>query len=104
MDFVEFEASEKISQPLLFSDDEDEITNAEIEDFIADEDQQEDDVTFNRQLGPENIEDYYKFPNQTRNPKEAVYENDSQYFGDEDTQPKLYDPENREFVGFDKCK
>ena len=40
MDFVEFEASEKISQPLLFSDDEDEITNDEMEDFIADEDQQ----------------------------------------------------------------
>ena len=104
MDFVECEASEKISQPLLFSDDEDEITNDEMEDFIADEDQQEDDVTFNRQLGPENIEDYYKVPNQTRNPKEAAYENDSQYFGDEDAQPKLYDPENREFVGFDKSK
>ena len=27
MDFVEFEVSEKISQSLLFSDDEDEITN-----------------------------------------------------------------------------
>ena len=33
-----------------------------------------------------------------------MYENDSQYFGDEGTQPELYDPENREFVGFDKFK
>ena len=43
------------------------------------------DVSFCRQLDPENVEHYYKFPNQTRNPKEAVCEDGELFFGTEDT-------------------
>ena len=31
-----------------------------------------------------------------------MYEDDKSYYGGEDTQPELYDPENRDFVNFDK--
>ena len=42
------------------------------------------DVSFYRQLDPENIDHYNKFPNQNRNPGDAGYENSEMYFGDED--------------------
>ena len=52
-------------------------------------------ISFIDNLDPENVEYYHKFPNQTRNPKEAVYEDDVLYFGTEDMQPELHDPEDR---------
>ena len=55
----------------------------------------EEGVRFYRQLDPENIEHYHKFSNQTSSPKEAVYEDNELYLGEEDTQPELY----RNFVG-----
>ena len=89
------------NQLLVFSDHEDEITNDEI-DFVDDSEQQREGVRFYRKLDPENVEHYYKFPNQTRNPKEAVYKYDELFFGTEGMQPELHDPENRYFVSFDK--
>ena len=70
------------NQLLVFSDHEDEITNDEIEDFVDDSEQQREGVRFYRKLDAENVEHYYKFPNQTRNPKEAVYEYDELFFWD----------------------
>ena len=84
MKCINLEASEGNNQLLVSFDDEDEITNDEMEDFIDDGDQQQDDVSFYRQLDPENIE-HYKFPNQTTNPKEAIYEDDEPYCGSEET-------------------
>ena len=69
-----------------------------MENFVDDTDQQSEGVNFYRRLEPE------KFPNQTRNPEEAVYEDDDSFFGIEDTQPELYNPMNREFVTFDKFR
>ena len=79
MDFIDFETSEDITgdKPLVFSDKEDEINNDH--DFIDDTDQQREGVSFYRRLKPE------KFPNQTRNPEEAVYEDTEPFFGVEDT-------------------
>ena len=71
-----------------------------MEDFIDDTDQQREGVSFYRQLDPENNEHYHRFPNQTRNTKEAVYEDDELYFGEDDTQPELCDPEDRNFDSF----
>ena len=102
MDFIEFEASEENNQPLVFSDDEDENILDKIDNFIDDTDQQGEGVSFYRQIDPENIEDYPKFLNSTKNPKEAVYEDKEPYFGEDNTQPELYDPEDRNFVDFDK--
>ena len=39
-----------------------------MEDFIDDIDQRRQDVIFYRQFDPDNLEHYYKFPNQTRDP------------------------------------
>ena len=52
----------------MFSDDEDQITNDEMEDFIDDVNEQEDGISFHRQLDPENVEHYHKFSSQTKNP------------------------------------
>ena len=42
------------------------------------------------------------FPNETIHPRIATYKNDELYFGEEDQQPELYMPENRDRVEFDK--
>ena len=73
-----------------------------MDNFIDDNDQQEKDVSFYRQLDPENFEDYPKFPNSTKNPKVAVYEDEEPSFGEENTQPKLHDPDDRNFVDLDE--
>ena len=73
-----------------------------MDNFIDDTDQQWEGVSFYRQLDPENIEGYPKFLNSTKNAEEGVYEDEEPYFGEEDTQPKLYDSEDRNFVDFDK--
>ena len=81
MDFIEFKASEENNQPLDFSDNEDENIPEKMDNFIDDTDQQGEGVSFYRQLDPENFEDYPKFPNSTKNPKVAVYEDEKPYFG-----------------------
>lgn len=102
MEFIDHEATEDHteSNPVVFSDDEEEITNDEMEDYINDTNQPREDVRFYRQLDPDNLEHYPKFPNQTRDPILTVYEEDEPCFGKEDTQPKLYVPENRGDVEF----
>ena len=100
MDFIDFEASEDITdnEHVVLSDEEDEINNDQMGDFIDDTDQQREGVNFYKRLKPK------KFPNQIRNPENAVYEDDDPFFGIEDTQPELYNPMDREFVTFDKFK
>ena len=98
MDYIAFEANEE-NPPLIFCGVEDEIINNEMEDFIDDTDQQREDINLYRQLDPENIKHYPQFFNQTRNPKEVIYEDDQPYFRKEDTQPELYEPK---FSGFEK--
>ena len=47
--------------------------------------------TFYRQLDPLNVNDYPKFPGQTRNPLDAVFEEgDTLLYGNEDLQPELH--------------
>ena len=48
MDFIDFEASEDITdnEPLVFSDDDDKINNHKIEDFVDDTDQQREGISF----------------------------------------------------------
>lgn len=49
--------------------------------------QSEENGSFYRQLDPENLEHCYKFLNQTRDPREAIHEDNEPYFRDDDTQP-----------------
>ena len=102
MDFIQFEAIDESQQngTLNFSDD-DEKTEQD-ENFIDHSEQPMEDVSFYRKLDPENIDHYNKFPNQTRDPRVALYEDYEMFFGTEDTQPELCAPENRECVEFDK--
>ena len=81
----------------MFSDDDDEINN-----FIDDSGQPREDVSFYRKFEPNNLNHYYKFPNQTIDPRTATYKIDELYFGEEDQQPELYGPENRDSIEFDK--
>ena len=103
MDFIQSEAIDESQQnePQNFSDD-DEKTNDEMDDFIDDSKQPMEVVSFYRKLDPGNIDNYIKFPNQTRGPRVAVYEVDEMFFGTKDTQPELLAPKNRENVEFDK--
>ena len=103
MDFIQSEAIDESQQnePQNFSDD-DEKTNDEMDDFIDDSKQPMEVESFYRKLDPGNIDNYIKFPNQTRGPRVAVYEVDEMFFGTKDTQPELLAPKNRENVEFDK--
>ena len=103
MEFISADAEE--DGPLVFSDDEeDEKITDELDDFIDDSTQSQEDVRSYRQRDPNNIENYPKFHGQTRNPIEAVYEDDEPFYGHEDRQPELYAPEDRKHVSFDKFK
>ena len=80
MDFTVKEAME--DGPLVFSDDEEEEkTSGELDDFIDNGPQPEEDVSFYRQLDPENINDYSRINGQTRNPVETIYEDDTPFYG-----------------------
>lgn len=101
MDFIHFEATNESQQNKLLEFSDDEKTSGEA-DFIDDSEQPMEDVSFYRKLDPENIDHYNKFPNQTLDPRDAVYEDNEMFFGTEDTQPELYDPQDRETVESDK--
>ena len=70
--------------------------------LVHDYEQPMEGVNFYRKLDPENVNHYNKFPNQTRDPRAAAYEDDEMFFGTGNTQLELYNPENREKVEFDK--
>ena len=101
MDFIQFEAIDESQQNEIIDFSDDEKTDQD-ENFINDSEQPMEDVSFYRKLDPENIDHYNKFPNQTRGPRAAVYEDDEIFFRTEDTQPELFSAENRECVEFDK--
>ena len=100
MNFIQLQVTNESQQnePLNFSDDE--KSNDE-DDFIDNSKQPMEDIIFYKKLDPENIEHYNKFPNQSRDPWVAVYEDEEMFFGTEDI-PELYTPENRKSIEFDK--
>ena len=54
-------------------------------DFIDDSVQMREGVSFYRNVDLSNIDNYNKFPNQTRDPRSAVYEDNEMFFDVEDT-------------------
>ena len=109
MDFIDLEAAKESldNQPLIFSEDE-EMTNDEMDDFIDGSNQQREGVSFYRQLespnqtrGLQNLNDYPKFLNQTRDVRVAIYEDDEPFYRTYDTQPEPYVPKNRKSIEFD---
>ena len=52
------------------------MTNDVVDNFIDDREQPKKDVSFYRRLDPDNIDHYYKFRYQPRDPRIAVYEDD----------------------------
>ena len=103
MELISAEAEE--DGLLVFSDDEeDEKITDELDGFIDDSTQPQEDVSFYRQVDPNNIENYPIFHGQTRNAIEAIHEDYEPFYGHEDQQPELYAPEDRKHVSFDKFK
>ena len=104
MEFIDMEATKdsQENQPLVFSDDDVAMKNDEINNFIDDSEQPREDISFYRTFVPDNLNYYQKFPNQTIYPRIATYTNNELYFGEEDKQPELYGPENRDSIEFDK--
>ena len=91
LEFIETEAVESNNrQPLVFSDDEEEKITDGLNDFIDNSEQPGEDLSFYRQLDPLNIDHYPKFPNQTRNGLDAIFEDDTPYYEKEDMRPELY--------------
>ena len=127
MDFIQFEAIDESQQNETINFSDDGKTDVD-KNSIDDSEQPMEDVSFYRKFDPENIDHYNtftnqtrdpkvavkfdpenidhidtsEFTNQTRDPKVAVYKDDEMFFGTEDTQPELCDPEDRENVEFDK--
>ena len=101
MDLIQFEDIDESRQNETIDFSDDEKTDQD-ENFIDDSEQAMEDVSFYRKLDSENIDHYNKFPNQTRDPRTAVYEDDEIFYWTEDTQHELLVPENRECVEFDK--
>ena len=79
------------NQPLVFSDNDEEMANDEVNNFIDDNEQRREDVSFYRKFDPDNLNHYHKFPNQTIDPRIPTYKNDELYFREEIQQPELYD-------------
>ena len=75
MDFIQFEVIDESQQNETIDFLDDEKTDQD-KNFIDDSKQPMEDVGFYRKLDPENIDHYNKFPNQTRDPRVAVYEDD----------------------------
>ena len=100
MDFILDKAKDD-SQALQFSDEE-EIEN-DADDFINDEEISEEGVRFYRERDTLDLNNYYKFSKQTRDPRKAIFEDCGIFFG-EDFQPELFVPEDRESVDFDKVQ
>ena len=95
MDFTQFEAIDESQQneTLNFSDDEKTDWDEKV---IDDSEQPMEDVSFYRKFDPENLDHYNTFTNQTRDPRVMLYEDDEMFFGTENTQSELCDPEVRE--------
>ena len=82
MEFISDEAEDD-SFDLQFSDLEKELADDDIITFIDDSQQPQESISFYRQRDPQNLSDYPKFDNQTRNPIEAVYSDIESYFGED---------------------
>ena len=97
-----FEASETDQQneDLVFSDDENK-DNGKVEDNFADDSEQVDESDFS----------FYRFANQTKDPRVAIYEesDDKTFLDTRGFQPELRATEHREnvifneFSGYEKC-
>ena len=101
MDFILNEATENGHS--FFSDNEEDGKRTdELDDFIDNKPQTEEYIGFYRQLDPENINNHPKFNSTTRNPIDAIYEDDVNFYCHEDRQPELYFLKDRESIYFDK--
>ena len=69
-------------RPLVFSgDEEEEKTTDELDDFIDNGPQPEEDVSFYRELDSENINDYSRLNGQACKAVEAIYEDNTPFYG-----------------------
>ena len=100
MEFILDEAED--DTPMLqFSDEDEQEGDQEFSTFIDDKYIPEEGVSFYRERSSQNLGDYPKFHNQTRDPTEGIFSDKESYFG-EDAQPERFALENKKTVDFDK--
>ena len=78
MDFIIDEAEDD-SQTLQFSDEEE--IEVDIGEFINDQETSEEGVSFYREKDTLNLNNYPKFSGQTRDPREAIFEDNESFLG-----------------------
>ena len=100
MEFI-FDEAEDDTPMLQFSDEDEQEGDEQFSTFIDDKYIPQEGVSFHRERSSQNLSDYPKFHNQTRDPIERIFSNTESYFG-EDAEPERFVPENRETVDFDK--
>lgn len=99
MEFIQTEAlvDDNNQQSLRISDDElDERMADELDDFVDNSFQGSKNVSFYRQLG----NDQFKFPNQTKESIDSIFEQDTTLYEIEDLQSELYGLEDINFSDF----
>ena len=102
MEFLSVEAEDDCRLLQLSDEDEEsEKTADEFDDFLDDCPIEEEFVSYYRGTNPLDIRDYPRFHGQTRNPIDAVFSANENYFGN-DEQPELFAPENIESVHFNR--
>lgn len=99
MDFILNEATEE-EDNYLYSSDSDYFSEEEQEfdDFI-DDSNNDTDLSIYRRV--DNEEEYFKFPDQTKNPIATLNKEREQFFGKNENQPELFEPKIPEHVDFD---
>ena len=99
MEFTDDEAVVDNGQELLsdFEEEQEKIPDELNDDFIDNSSHSDEDASFYSELANNNA----KFPNQTRNSRDAIFECDCSLYETEKVQPGLYDPIGRNLVTFD---
>ena len=99
MDLIETEALEQDTDYL--SDYDDDVLTSSDNEFIDDSIQPEKETNASFYRSVNNLESYFHFSGQTKNPIELTTRENFDEFGD-DNQPELYDHKYREKVEFDE--
>lgn len=83
MEFLLLEAEKGNGNLPVLSENEQVFETNKIDNSIDDTPIEQEDGSFYRERNPLDVNDYLSFNGQTRNPLEAIYEDDEPYYGQE---------------------
>ena len=102
MEFIEIEAIEEESMLLSSSDSQEGEGELEFADVIEDGDCTDNEVDFYRMV--DNEKQYFKFANQSKNAMVELNKEYDHFFGENEDQHELFEPENPEKIELDNFK